>query len=278
MNPENPLKMFTPSIENEWQKRRKELEANEKEAKKHLQLKGFKTLPRMPGITADTRKNLHLKSIVYMLRHDKGFKILRNVLKKPFKYPFRFIRSFFNKQSYIRENDFFFYGIKSESEFSDLLNKDNSLLLVGFSYCHKPLECPSGRFNDQCANKSDSPICQQCFISKSINLLPNNKVTPLIIPTVHYIGNAVFDISHQNPDKQILFIITACEMTLEMFGDWGNMVNIKGIGVRLDGRICNTMKAFELSESGIKPGLTVVLPKTQEKILELIKKAYKRYA
>jgi hypothetical protein len=67
-------------------------------------------------------------------------------------------------------------------------------------------------------------------------------------------------------------MITACEMTLEMFGDWGNMVGIKGIGVRLDGRICNTMKAFELSEEGIKPGLTVVLDDTQGQMLDLIKK------
>jgi hypothetical protein len=48
------------------------------------------------------------------------------------------------------------------------------------------------------------------------------------------------------------------------------MVGIQGIGIRLDGRICNTMKAFELSERGIKPGLTVVLDETQRKILELI--------
>ena len=42
------------------------------------------------------------------------------------------------------------------------------------------------------------------------------------------------------------------------------MVKIKGVGVRLDGRICNTMQAFALSERGIKPGLTVVLPETQK--------------
>ena len=47
------------------------------------------------------------------------------------------------------------------------------------------------------------------------------------------------------------------------------MVDIKGIGVRLDGRICNTMKAFELSEKGIKPGLTVVLDVTQKRLLDL---------
>lgn len=76
---------------------------------------------------------------------------------------------------------------------------------------------------------------------------------------------------HQNPDRPILFMITACELTLEMFGDWGNMVNIQGLGIRLDGRICNTMKAFELSEQGIKPGLTVVLDETQKVILQLIR-------
>ena len=81
----------------------------------------------------------------------------------------------------------------------------------------------------------------------------------------------IFDIVHQNPGKQVLFMITACEMTLEMFGDWGNMVNIKGLGIRLDGRICNTMRAFELSEQGIKPGLTIVLDETQKKVLELIR-------
>ena len=66
-------------------------------------------------------------------------------------------------------------------------------------------------------------------------------------------------------------MITACEMTLEMFGDWGNMVNLRGVGIRLDGRICNTMRAFELSERGIKPGLTVVLDETQKAMLRLIR-------
>lgn len=69
----------------------------------------------------------------------------------------------------------------------------------------------------------------------------------------------------------MVFLITACELTLEMFSDWGNMLNIRGAGVRLDGRICNTMKAFELSEVGIKPGLTIVRDETQDKILELIR-------
>ena len=60
-------------------------------------------------------------------------------------------------------------------------------------------------------------------------------------------------------------------MTLTMFSAFGHMLDIKGIGIKLEGRICNTMKAFELSEKGIKPGLTLIDPKTQRKVLQLIK-------
>ncbi|MCB1213054.1 MAG: hypothetical protein KDK40_02025, partial [Chlamydiia bacterium] len=71
---------------------------------------------------------------------------------------------------------------------------------------------------------------------------------------------------------------TACEMTLRMFADWGNMVGIRGIGVRLDGRICNTMAAFDLSERGIKPGLTVVLEETQRRILQLLRSRSRKFS
>lgn len=91
-----------------------------------------------------------------------------------------------------------------------------------------------------------------------------------MIPTVHYIAEQIIAAMDKNPDKKVLFMITACELTLEMFGDWGNMIDVKGIGVRLDGQICNTMRAFEASEEGIKPGLAVVLDDTQKRMLELI--------
>jgi hypothetical protein len=70
------------------------------------------------------------------------------------------------------------------------------------------------------------------------------------------------------PDREIIFLISACEMTLKMFGDWGNMASIKGIGIRLGGRICNTMRAFILSEQGIKPGLTTVSESADQIITE----------
>lgn len=205
-----------------------------------------------------------------MIIKDDG-SVFKGFLKHPLRYSWALLRSVMSKKSFIRDDDFFLYGIKSVAEFKKLLKDEASLLVMGFSYCHKPFECPSGRFTDQCIHAAENPVCRQCFIGKCMNALPENNAIPLFIPTIHYIGAKIFEIVHNNPDKHVIFVITACEMTLEMFGDWGNMVGIQGIGVRLDGRICNTMKAFELSEQGVKPGLTVVLDKTQRRMLDLIR-------
>jgi hypothetical protein len=254
-----------------WEEAEKHWEEGSEKARQTVEVKRLQTLPMMPGITPDTKKNLKWKSLKYMVQHDKGGHVFKGFIKHPLKHSLAFIKSAFKTKSYKRENDFFLYGIDSLSEMESLLEKKETLLVVGFSYCHKPFECPSGRFTDECIHDPEHPVCRQCFIGKALNTLPNNDCIPLIIPTIHYIGQKIFEIVHENPKKQVIFIITACEMTLEMFGDWGNMVNIKGAGVRLDGRICNTMKAFHLSENGIKPGLTVVLDETKSRILELIR-------
>lgn len=88
---------------------------------------------------------------------------------------------------------------------------------------------------------------------------------------IHHIDAKIFGLQKNYLHDHIIFIITACEMTLVMFDDLGNMAGIRGIGVRLDGRICNTMKAFELSERGVKPGLTVVQEETKVTILDLLR-------
>lgn len=238
-------------------------------AAKQKPLKGLSSLPKMTGITADTAEYLKWKSMKYMLLHREGWDIIKNFLRHPFRYGWRLIRSTIKQKPYHRDGDFFFYEIGDELEFKEILKKKDTCFIVGFSYCHKPFECPSGRFTDGCIADRENLVCRQCFIGKMMNRLPNEGVVKLAIPTVHYIGKKIFEVVHANPGKQVLFLITACELTLEMFGDWGNMAGIKGIGVRLDGRICNTMRAFELSEEGVKPGLTVVLDDTQRRILSL---------
>jgi hypothetical protein len=245
---------------------------NQKEEalKKSSPLKTLKSLPNMPGITKETAKGLKWKSLVYLLKHDKNKIFKRFFLKRPFTYGFRLLFSYLKGKSFERLEDFFFYGLKNEEEFRKKLENPEALFVLGFSYCHKPFECPSGRFSDQCQRDPNHNACGQCFIGKCCNLLPKKAFIPVFIPTVHYIGEKLFEITHQNPGKEIVFLITACELTLKMFGDWGVILEAQGIGVRLDGRVCNTMEAFNLSEGGIKPGLTVVLDQTKEKILELL--------
>lgn len=255
----------------DWDSTEKAWDAKAHEAATQHPIKGLSILPNMVGITTETAKNLKWKSLRWMISKDHDWTILKGMLKHPLRYGWAFIKSALQQKPFKRNGDFFLYGVSSIDQFEKLLHDQNSILVIGFSYCHKPFECPSGRFTPNCIRDLNNPICQQCFISKAIHASESVRTIPLIIPTIHYIGGQIFDIVHANRGKKILFIITACEMTLEMFGDWGNMVNIKGIGVRLDGRICNTMKAFELSETGIKPGLTVVMDETKKKILELLR-------
>ena len=264
----NKLKMWDSHPT--WQEADSAWEAKAAKAAEQQTLKSLKQLPSMVGITPDTAKNLKWKSLKWMIKEDRQRAILKGFLKHPFKYGWGYLKSVFKKKPYTREGDFFFYGVESMDHFRTLIKDPEAILVLGFSYCHKPFECPSGRFSADCIHDPDNPVCSQCFIGKSFHASPENTVA-LCIPTIHYIGEKIFEVVHKNPGKKVVFIITACEMTLEMFGDWGNMVGINGIGVRLDGRICNTMQAFELSEKGVKPGLTVVLDPTKEAVLDLIR-------
>lgn len=255
-----------------WEEAEEKWDQGQRSHQKSHPLKILSSLPQMPGITKDTACNLRWKSTKYLLTRDKKKIFWRFFFRAPIKHGCRFIASLFSKP-YSREKDLFFYGIKDLNSLKKRLNSHkNYLFVIGFSYCHKPFECPSKRFSSDCIHDPEHPVCRQCFIGKAVNALPDKPyIIPLFIPTVHYIGEKMFELIFAHPGKEILFLITACELTLTCFADWGNMIGIKGVGVRLDGRICNTMKAFELSEEGVKPGLTVVLDDTQKLMLNVIR-------
>lgn len=253
-----------------WREARRAWEEEIPKAAAAHPLKMLKTLPKMEGITPDTKHRLRWKAFKWMVSHDHDKHVFKGFLRHPLRYSWNYLQSLLKKKRPKRDGDFFLYNLEDMEQFRRRLAEKNTLFVIGFSYCHKPFECPSGRFTADCIHDPEHPVCRQCFIGKAVHALPEKRTIPLFIPTVHYIGGKIFEILHAHPDKKILFLITACEMTLEMFGDWGNMAGIEGVGVRLDGRICNTMQAFDLSERGIKPGLTVVLDTTQERILEII--------
>ena len=207
----------------------------------------------------------------YLAKYDEEKFFIKYFFSKPIRHGFNLLRSYLTPLPYVRDDDFFLYGLQNETEFKQLLAKPNSKLVIGFSYCHKPFECPSGRFTQECIHQDTNPVCGQCFIGKCVHSLPAKQVLPVFITTVHQIGEVIVKEVKKHPELEITYIITACEMTLRMFGDWANMMKVRGLGIRLDGQICNTMKAFIASEHGIKPGMAVVLDNTQKRILQLIK-------
>jgi hypothetical protein len=240
------------------------------QAAKQHPVKTLLHLPKMPGVTLATARFLRMKALYYLVKHDKNRVIPRYLLRLKFVY--RLLKSYLQPSSFRQEGDFFLYGLKSHAEFETKIKNPKALIVIGFSYCHKPFECPSLRFSKDCIHDPDHPVCQQCFIGQMRHAMPESpRIIPLTITTIHHIGEEMCKIRAANPNKEILFLITACELTLKMFADFGNMIDLKGIGIRLDGRICNTMEAFHLSEQGVKPGLTVVLPPAAEQMLRWIR-------
>jgi len=250
--------------ENSWDIRSNELQQSQP-------IKQLVKIPKLPGIRPKTKKNLRWKAMNYLAKYDEEKFFIKYFFSKPIRHGFNLIRSYLTPLPYVRDDDFFLYGLQNETEFKQLLAKPNSKLVIGFSYCHKPFECPSGRFTQECIHQDTNPVCGQCFIGKCVHSLPAKQVLPVFITTVHQIGEVIVKEVKKHPELEITYIITACEMTLRMFGDWANMMKVRGLGIRLDGQICNTMKAFIASEHGIKPGMAVVLDNTQKRILQLIK-------
>lgn len=226
--------------------------------------------PDLPGIRPATRRNLRWKALRHLVVHDVDRVFPRYIFRRPLRYATGLLRAYLRRRKYVRDGDFFLIGVRDRHEFERLLVAPDTVLVLGFSYCEKPFECPSGRFTDACSADPDHPVCRQCFIGKCINAQDPARGVALLIPTVHYIGEHVLALQQAHPNGRFVFMITACELTLEMFADWGNMAGIVCAGVRLDGIICNTMRAFEASERGIKPGLTTLAAPTAERLFDAI--------
>ena len=255
----------------DWREAEQAWDARAEKLAADTPLKTFKKNPRLPGIRTKTRKNLNWKTLSYLHHHDYSGKLGSYFWGRPLKHGLGLLAALLKRHNYRRDGDFFLYGLKNLKEFEALLDAPGTVLVVGFSYCHKPFECPAGRFTDACIHDAADPVCGQCFIGKCVHSLPDTQVVPLFITTVHYIGEKMIEAQKNWPEHTVVFMITACELTLEMFGTMGVAVDLRGIGVRLDGQVCNTMKAFEASEIGIKPGMAIVEDETQGRMMELFR-------
>ncbi|MEG0036791.1 MAG: hypothetical protein RSB82_00740 [Victivallaceae bacterium] len=228
---------------------------------------------KIPFITEKTAQGLKRKTILYLFSVKEGRRRFLYFLKKP-KCFLRLIYSLLRKNKNYRQQDScFFFDCSSFDEFFDLTQKTpDSLFVFGLSYCQKPRECPRGRFNDKCSFNDKNPICLECPVGKFRPVADEI----IIIPTFLYIADRFCRLAEDNPGKKIFFIITACELSLKMFGDYASVLDLTGIGIRLVGRICNTFDAFKLAERGIKPGETFLEEGVEEDLMRLLKRFNKK--
>ena len=254
-----------------WEQAETAWDARAKIAADQVSLDIPKVTPSIPQIAPETAFLLRFKALSWVLRHDSSGELRRFFFRHPARHLFRYAQSFFRGQSFSRDDDLFFYGVKNISDIHERMKQEDSIVLVGFSYCEKPRECPAIRFSSACIADEGHSVCQQCFIGKVRHALPLERTIFAVVPTINAIGEEVIRAIDTYKSKKIIFLIASCEMALTMFGDLGNMVGMTGVGIKLEGRICNTMKAFSLSEQGIKPGMTWLSSTSERKMLDLVR-------
>ena len=99
----------------------------------------------------------------------------------------------------------------------------------------------------------------------------------LLIPYIYYISEQLLNISKENKKKELIFIITACQMSIEMYSDLSKLINIKGVSIQLKGQICPNYKSFLLAEKGIKNGLTTLNQKDKNLIMNVLKLRWENF-
>ena len=132
------LKIWNPQYT--WEEAEEEWDRGAAQAAQKQPIKRLARLPKMPGIAADTRKNLRWKSFRYMASHDHDREVWPYFWRRPLRYTWNYLRSLLHRKSHGREGDFFLYGVSSVQEYRKLLEDPERLFVVGFSYCEKHLK------------------------------------------------------------------------------------------------------------------------------------------
>lgn len=203
---------------------------------------------------------MKIRALRYLISNDKKL-FIKFFLNSPFLYSFRYLVSIlFSKRK--NENGAFLFGVNSLSEFKTLLKDESIPLILGFSYCQKPITCPAPRFSERCLGS----LCRKCLISKYIDV---KNCSFLSITTVNSLGNKIYEMMRET-SSQIIFIISACEMAISMFEDLSKMLNLKGIALPLEKEPCSSFSSFLSAEKGEKFTQTIMPLKTSVLLDELL--------
>ncbi len=221
-------------------------------------------------------KILIFKSLRYLLSQDKEGLFWRFFAQNPLLCLSRFFGLFFRREEKISQGGYFFHGLNNLIDLERALCADNTYLFIGLSYCQKPFDCPSQRFSEEC-RASSHPACNECLIGNVSRNFSSHTSCIVTIPTIFFLAKKMMQIKEEHPSKQILFLISACPLSLHFFAPWAHFLHLQGASLPLSGPVCAAFSFFKTAEGGEKRGVTYLLPEQEDQLLALLalrKKAF----
>jgi hypothetical protein len=216
-----------------------------------------------------SNKLLIFKSLFYLLSQDNKGLFWHFFSKNSLSFLTRFFLHFFQREEKFSPTGYFFHGLRDLRSMKKAIHSDNSILFIGFSYCQRPLGCPSPRFSKECQRKTTHPICSGCLIG-AFQEFSSPTVHVTIIPTVFYLAKKILQIREEHPSKQILFIISTCPFSLRFFAPWAKFLRLQGVSLSLSGSVCPNFDSFLAAEKGAKNSKTDLTKDQKDRLFELL--------
>lgn len=178
-----------------------------------------------------------LKILRYLVSENRDL-FFSYFLKNPLLFIYKYLKSLFVQD--VKERGIHLFNLPSLEELSLILKMNSTKVIVGFSYCQKPLDC-FDRFSDKC-----DPSCSKCLISK---FLAHPQIELAIIPTISFLGKRLLEMAKT---QKSVFIIMACEFSIDLFKNFSYLFDLQGIAIPLENRVCTNLTSFFLAEKGVK--------------------------
>lgn len=145
-------------------------------------------------------------------------------------------------------------------------------LLIAPGFCQKPLDCPAGRFNHDCAASGPPSLkkpCQDCFIGRLKALASRLKSHLYIMTSALEIGEHVLLPSLE--EKRFSYILACvCPYSLHPFVLALEICGLKGYVVTFARGMCRNYADWSRADRGIKPERTFLDEQVEGWILEVL--------
>jgi len=210
----------------------------------------------------NSKRYLKVKGFYHLFKQNPSY-VIKALLRRPFLYFKRFISSFSEKRTLLQEG-VHLYGFKKLEDLKRSLASKESLLILGFSYCQRPKNCPAIRFSNTCP--IDQSTCSSCSLSPFIKHLRKDD-SFIVIAKALDLGEKILNLQKKYPQKEILFALSVCDLSEEIFSNFSHILGAKGVSFSLNGNTCTNFKSFQLAEEGKKKN-TTYLDDMQNQLLQ----------